>query len=66
MMKISNTIKWYLINLKDEIKRNELMVYLNSIKAENFINSNNERNIDTEADPDQIQGKFTQTIKINI
>jgi hypothetical protein len=43
---LAETIDYKSLQKEDEIKRNELMVYLNSIKAENFINSNNERNID--------------------
>lgn len=43
---LAETIDYISLQKEDEVKRNELMVYLNSIKAENFINSNNERNID--------------------
>lgn len=43
---LAETIDYKSLQKEDETKRNELMVYLNSIKAENYINSNNERNID--------------------
>ena len=43
---LAETIDYKSLQKEDEAKRNELMVYLNSIKAENYINSNNERNID--------------------
>lgn len=42
---LAETIDYKALQKEDEIKRKELMVYLNSIRAENFINSNNERNI---------------------
>ncbi|MBR6821426.1 MAG: hypothetical protein IKM55_04295 [Bacilli bacterium] len=43
---LAETIDYKSLQKEDETKRNELMVYLNTIKAENYINSNNERNID--------------------
>ena len=43
---LAETIDYKSLQKEDEAKRNELMVYLNTIKAENYINSNNERNID--------------------
>ncbi len=43
---LAETIDYKSLQKEDEEKRNELMVYLNTIKPENFINSNNERNID--------------------
>ncbi len=43
---LAETIDYKTLQKEDEQKRNELMVYLNTIRPENFINSNNERNID--------------------
>lgn len=43
---LAETIDYKSLQREDETKRNELIVYLNSIRAENYINSNNERNIE--------------------
>lgn len=43
---LAETIDYKSLQKEDETKRNELMVYLNTIRPENFINSNNERNIE--------------------
>ena len=43
---LAETIDYKNIQKEDEEKRNELMLFLNTIKPENYINSNFERNID--------------------
>lgn len=58
-------IDWQLHH-KDFNKRNNKADNLIWVSIADHVKLHNERNIDTEADPDQIQGEFTQTIKINI
>lgn len=43
---LAETMDYKAMQKEDEAKRQELIVFLNSMRAENFINSNNERNID--------------------
>lgn len=43
---LAETIDYKTMQKEDEEKRNELMLFLNTIRPENYINSNNERNID--------------------
>lgn len=42
---LAETIDYKNIQQEDEIKRNELMLFLNNIKPENYMSSNNERNL---------------------
>ena len=42
---LAETIDYKNLQLEDEIKRNELMLFLNNIRPENYMSSNNERNI---------------------
>ena len=42
---LAETIDYKNLQNEDEIKRNELLIFLNNIRPENYMNSNNERNI---------------------
>lgn len=42
---LAETIDYKNMQAEDEIKRNELMLFLNNIRPENYMSSNNERNI---------------------